>query len=169
MQAVHEAGHCLGAWLTGGSVARVVLTPWTFSRTDLASNPRPLAVAWAGPIVGGTMPALFWGAAALARAAEAFVLRFFAGFCLLANGLYLGLGSFDRVGDCGEIIRHGGPLWSLWLFGIAAVPPGLWLWHRQGRYFGLGQQREPIKPCVVYSTTAASVALLALALSIGGE
>ena len=49
MQAVHEAGHVLGAWLTGGRVARVVLHPLTISRTDLAENPWPLAVVWARP------------------------------------------------------------------------------------------------------------------------
>lgn len=47
MQAVHEAGHVVGAWLTDGRVARVVLHPLTISRTDLAENPRPLAVVWA--------------------------------------------------------------------------------------------------------------------------
>lgn len=44
MQAIHECGHVLGAWLTGGQVARVVLNPLTLSRTDLAENPRPLVV-----------------------------------------------------------------------------------------------------------------------------
>src|SRR5437879_2266857 len=100
MQAVHEFGHVLGAWLTGGRVARVVLHPFTISRTDLADNPKPLVVVWAGPVVGVAIPVLLWAAAAAARRPGAFVLRFFAGFCLLANGLYIGVGSFNRVGDC---------------------------------------------------------------------
>jgi hypothetical protein len=36
MQAVHETGHVLGAWLTGGGIARVVLWPlsiWTLLRS----------------------------------------------------------------------------------------------------------------------------------------
>src|SRR5436190_23321694 len=93
MQAVHELGHVLGAWLTGGRVARVVLHPLTISRTDLADNPKPLVVVWAGPLVGVALPTLLWAAAAAARRPGAFVLRFFAGFCLLTNGLYIGLGS----------------------------------------------------------------------------
>src|SRR5947209_16580674 len=101
MQAVHESGHVLGAWLTGGRVARVVLHPLTISRTDLVSNPNPLAVVWAGPVVGAVAPLGLWGLAAAARLTAAFVLRFFAGFCLLANGLYIGVGSLDRIGDCG--------------------------------------------------------------------
>ena len=58
MQAVHESGHVLGAWLTGGRVARVVLNPLTISRTDLDDNPRPLVVVWAGPLFGVGLPLL---------------------------------------------------------------------------------------------------------------
>src|SRR5947209_4265019 len=122
MQAVHEFGHVCGAWLTGGRVAHVVLNPLTISRTDLADNPRPLVVVWAGPVVGVLLPVALWLAAAGVRMPGAFVLRFFAGFCLLANGLYIGAGSFDRVGDCGEMLRHGSEPWQLWLFGAMTAP-----------------------------------------------
>src|ERR1700757_3149752 len=119
MQAVHESGHVIGAWATGGRVARVVLNPLTISRTDLAENPHPLFVVWAGPVFGVLAPMVLWGIAVMVRVSWAFVLRFFAGFCLLANGLYIGIGSFDRVGDCGELLRHGAPMWEMWLFGLA--------------------------------------------------
>jgi hypothetical protein len=49
MQAVHELGHVLAAWATGGTVRKVVLLPWAFSQTQLAANPEPLVVAWGGP------------------------------------------------------------------------------------------------------------------------
>src|SRR4051812_1656454 len=83
MQAVHESGHVLGARLTGGLVARLVLHPLTISRTDLAENPSPLLVVWAGPVVGVVSPVLLWCAAARLRMPGAFVVRFFAGFCLV--------------------------------------------------------------------------------------
>jgi hypothetical protein len=67
-----------------------------------------------------------------------FVLRFFSGFCLLANGLYIGVGSFVGIGDCGEMLRHGSQQWQLLLFGAATAALGLWLWHGQGPHFGLG-------------------------------
>src|SRR5436305_1539520 len=85
MQIVHECGHVLGAWATGGLVKKVVLRPWTLSRTDLASNPDPLVVAWAGPVFGAVVPLAVWLTVALARWPGAYWLRFFAGFCLIAN------------------------------------------------------------------------------------
>ena len=169
MQAVHEAGHVVAALLSGGRVARVVLSPLAISRTDLAENPRPLTVVWAGPAVGIAIPLLMWGLAAWRRIPGAFVLRFFAGFCLLANGLYIGAGSFGHVGDCGEMLRHGSPPWSLWLFGSIAAPAGLWLWNGQGRHFGWGSATEPLDRRAVAGTVVACLALLALGWFVGGK
>ena len=52
MMAVHEFGHVLHAWLSGGTVAKGVLHPLTISRTDVAPDPQPLFVVWGGPIWG---------------------------------------------------------------------------------------------------------------------
>jgi len=169
MQAVHESGHALTAWLTGGRVARVVLHPLTISRTDLAANPRPLAVVWAGPLVGALAPVALWAGAAGLRLGAAFLLRFFAGFCLVANGAYVGAGSLGRVGDAGEMLRHGSPEWLLCLFGAAAAGAGLWLWHGQGRHFGLGPARGAVSRGAAWAALAACLGLLALALAVGGE
>jgi len=169
MQAVHESGHVLGACLTGGRVAHVVLHPLTISRTELADNRHPLVVVWAGPIVGVAVPLVLWGVAAVARLPGAFVLRFFAGFCLLANGLYIGVGSFERIGDCGEMLRHGSDAWQLWLFGIVTAPIGLWLWHRQGPHFGLGPAHGHVHHGIAYATLAVCLALLAIGFIVGGN
>ena len=96
MQAVHETGHVLGAWLTGGRVERVVLHPFTISRTDLSENPGPLFVTWAGPLFGVACADPGLGLPRDRCMPGASVLRFFAGFCLLTNGLYIGVGSFGR-------------------------------------------------------------------------
>ena len=140
MQAVHESGHVVGTWLTGGRVGQVVLYPLTISRTDLAENPHPLAVVWVGQ--GRSSAPWFRCFCGVQRKRSGwrgrFSCGFFAGFCLIANGLYIGAGSFDRVGDCGQMLRHGSPIWTLWFFGIITTPLGLWLWHGQGRNFWLG-------------------------------
>jgi hypothetical protein len=169
MQAVHELGHVCGAWLTGGRVSQVVLHPLTISRTDLAVNPRPLIVVWAGPVFGVMAPLATWIVAAGVRLPGAFVLRFFAGFCLLANGLYIGVGSFDGVGDCGEMLRHGSAMWHLWLFGAMTAPLGLWLWHGQGPHFGLGSARGQVNPGAALGAFAAFLFLVALGLIVDGK
>jgi hypothetical protein len=103
-----------------------------------------------------------------AKMPGAFVLQFFAGFGLLANGLYIGLGSFGGVGDCGEMLRHGSKMWQLWGFGLVTVPWGLWLWNEQGRHFGLGSAAESVEPKVAYSSLFVAVVLVAFGLFVGG-
>lgn len=169
MQAVHELGHVCGAWLSGGRVARVVLHPLTISRTDLAHNPNPLIVAWAGPIGGTLFPLMLWLTAFVVRMPGDFVPRFFAGFCLLANGLYIGLGSFDRIGDCEEMLRHGSERWHLWIFGVVATPAGLWLWHGQGPHFGLGLTKGRVNRGVTLGCLVTCTGLLILGLAVDGE
>jgi hypothetical protein len=169
MQAVHECGHVLGAWLTGGEVAQVVLYPLAISRTDLAANPHPLVVVWAGPAFGALLPLAVWLVTAAARMPAAFVLRFFAGFCLTANGAYIGAGSFIEAGDCGQMLRHGSPIWTLWFFGAACVPSGIWLWNGQGKHFGLGSEPEKINSAIVWATSIACIALAVLGFLVDGE
>ena len=61
-----------------------------------------------------------------------YIAQFFAGFCLIANGAYISIGWIDQVGDCGEMIRTGTPIWAMLLFGAVTIPIGLLLWHRLG-------------------------------------
>ena len=60
---------------------------------------------------------------------------------LFANGAYLGVGVFDRIGDAGDLLRHGALAWHLWAFGAVTGAAGLGLWHRLGPHFGLGSAR----------------------------
>lgn len=168
MQAVHELGHVIGAMVSGGHVSCVVLHPLTISRTDVSVNPHPLLVVWAGPLLGSIIPLGLWATAIWLRLSEAFLARFFAGFCLVANGLYIGIGSFDRVGDCGEMLKHGSPIGLLWLFGALAAPLGLLLWHRQGKYFGWGSESLEIKHRSLIVSISTCILLIVLGWIIGG-
>jgi hypothetical protein len=161
MMAVHEFGHVLGAWFTGGTVTRVVLHPLTISRTDVSPNPQPLVVVWAGPVFGCLLPLLVFALVALLRW-PTYLVRFFAGFCLIANGAYLGIGSFDRVGDAGDLLRHGAALWQLSLFGVLTVPAGIFLWHHQGQHFGLGEKGRPVSPLAAWGSLLALIVVAAL-------
>jgi hypothetical protein len=160
MQIVHELGHVLGAWWTGGVVAKVILRPWTFSRTELASNPDPALVAWAGPVVGALAPLVLWLAAKIGHCPGAYLLRFFAGYCLIANGAYLGGGALDRAGDAGDLQRHGMPAWPLLLFAVLTVPIGLWLWHGQGRHFGFAGAGGRVSRRAVWAVAAVLLLLI---------
>jgi hypothetical protein len=169
MEVIHESGHVLGAWLSGGHVVRMVLDPRTISRTDVDPNPHPLVEVWAGPTFGVVAPVALWLLAAVLRVQSAFVFRFFAGFCLIVNGAYIGGGSFGRVGDCGVMLRNGSAIWQLWAFGIAAVFAGLWVWDGLAADFGIGRQRRPIARSTAYGCLAACVAIVALCALVGGR
>jgi hypothetical protein len=139
MQVVHELGHVLVARMTGGEVIKVALHPLIVSRTDLGENPHPLAVVWGGPIVGSVLPLIVFGLAAVCRMPGVYLFRFFAGFCLIANGVYIGVGWLLAEGADPWVMRENGtPVWVLVVFGLLTVPLGLYLWHRQGPHFGLG-------------------------------
>ena len=154
MQAIHECGHVLGLRLTGGSVQRVVLHPLTISHTEASANPHPLVVVWAGPVLGDLKHLLLWGLIRVTGTAIGFLVRFFAGFCLIANGAYLGFGSLGGIGDCGELLRHGASNWELWLFGLLTIPIGLFLWHNQGTDFGFGTAQGRVNIRLAYGCLA---------------
>jgi hypothetical protein len=163
---VHELGHVLAGWLTGGSVNKVVFHPLTISRTDVEPNPQPLLVAWAGPILGIAIPLLVWGLIRLFYLPGDYLARFFAGFCLIANGAYIGIGSFENIGDAGEMRLHGSPIWVLWLFGIVTVPLGFQIWNGLGPRFGFGESRGRVDPWAAYVSLGLFVLLFAGSLLI---
>ncbi len=132
MMAIHELGHCVAAWLTGGIVEKVHFPLFGFSQTFYHENPHPLVVAWAGAAGGVVFAASLLGASRYVRRPYQQALLYFAGLSLIANGLYLGLGGFDRVGDCAELLNHGAKLWQLVAFGIGASALGVYSWHRMG-------------------------------------
>jgi hypothetical protein len=164
MQIVHELGHVLGAWATGGTVTHVELKPWTISRTDVSPNPRPLVVAWAGPLFGVLLPVGLWLAARAARRTWDYLLRYFAGFCLVANGAYIGCGAFVPAGDAADMLREWPARWPLALFGLVAIPGGLALWNGLGERFGLGAAQGKVDRRHAVGLCAVLAAILAIEL-----
>ncbi|NLE37657.1 MAG: hypothetical protein GX621_06485 [Pirellulaceae bacterium] len=140
MQATHEAGHVMHAWLSGGTVACVVLHPAIISHTVVWPNPRPLFVVWGGPIWGCLIPLALWGATRRFARRFAFLARFFAGFCLIVNGVYLGASAAmgGRELDGPVILACGGSAWHVALFSLVATGAGIWAWHGLGSDFGFG-------------------------------
>ncbi len=135
MEILHEIGHIVAGLLTGAKIESVELFPWQLSRTGFSVNPHPGIVVWSGPAGGIVLALLFW--CILRRWKYVHCLRFFAGFNLVANGLYIGIGGFGRVGDCFEMLKTGTPLWAMVLFGIAATVAGILTWNGQAKKFGI--------------------------------
>lgn len=144
MMLVHEFGHCLHAWLSGGAVTRVVLHPLVISRTDCAMNPHPLLTAWGGPLIGSLLPLAILLIARSMRASVWYIFQFFAGFCLIINGIYIAEDSFLMAGDGGDMLRNAMPRWILVAFGAVTVPLGLCLWNGLGPSFGLGEAKGTV-------------------------
>ncbi len=155
MMAVHEFGHVIGAWLTGGVVEKVVLHPLTISRTDVSPNPNRAVVVWLGPVVGSILPMIGWMLVPRSWERVRQLAMFFAGFCLVANGAYIGIGVFDQVGDCREMLKTGSAIWMLLLFGAVAVSIGFYLWHRLGSLRQFLVDRKAIDSRITWSLIGA--------------
>ncbi|MEN6451463.1 MAG: hypothetical protein ABFC96_13300 [Thermoguttaceae bacterium] len=166
---VHECGHVVTGWLSGAELARVCLPPLGFSRTDFAANPHPLFVAWGGPLLGVLLPLVLLAMVQITLRHKnnadrcGFLLRWFAGFCLIANGAYLLGGSFLGGGgdDAGVILHDGGARWQLIGFGAATIAGGLCLWNGLGPRFGLGSSRGHVDRLAAVATAVALLAVVA--------
>lgn len=165
MQIIHELGHATATWLFGGQVELVYLVPWEISRTDFHAPQHELPIIWAGPIFGAVVPLIAWLLLRLCKSKHEPLAAFFAGFCLIANGAYLGAAVLSRVGDAHEILKQGGALWQLAAFGGVCVPLGLWLWNGRGGYFGFGAGAEEVTRrgvATAFGVLAATVAVEAV-------
>jgi hypothetical protein len=160
MQGIHEFGHVLHAWSSGGRVVRFVLHPLVISRTDVDPNPHPQFVAWGGPIWGAIIPLAAFGAVRSAGWTRAWLARFFTGFCLVANGAYLLGGSFFPVGDAEVLLREGAPRVALAGAGLIALVSGFVLWNGIGSHFGLGQPDSQIDARAAWWVAAATAVLI---------
>jgi hypothetical protein len=160
MMVLHECGHVVHGWFTGATLQRIDLPLVGFSQTDFAANPHPLIVAWGGGIGGCLFPLVILGMVRIFASRYVYLAAWFAGFCLIANGAYLGCGAFTTNSYAGDdasvIIANGGSTWHLLVFGFLTIAAGLYLWSGLGPKFGLGPNAEKIDR---KSTIGAAIAL----------
>ena len=169
MQAVHELGHVTGAFLTNAEVSKVALHPCIISRTDLGHNPHPLLVVWAGPVIGSALPLLAFLLAKVCRNSGVYLFRFFAGFCLIANGVYIAFGPSDGAADTGVMMQYGSPRWIMITFGLLTASLGLYLWNRQGQHFGLGDAKGIVSRKETIVSAVLLVAIVGIELMVGSK
>ncbi len=162
MMVVHEFGHVLHAWTSGGTVIKVVLHPLAISRTDVQPNPDPAWVIWGGPVWGVLIPLILWSLSVRFHWSVTFLLRFFAGFCFITNGLYLGLAVVDPVGDAAELLKLETPVWLLGMYGVVTVPIGFYLWNGQATEFGFGKNPQSINSKITTGLFILTVVIMVL-------
>jgi len=104
MQAVHELGHVLAGLGEAERVEGVNLHPLGLSRTDVTRDRCPLRTIRGGPAVGVALPFPFAAHARTIGRRLASIAHCFARFCLVANGVHLGVGTLNGVGDAGDLI-----------------------------------------------------------------
>lgn len=167
MMLVHECGHVLGGFCSGGTVRHLVWHPAVISRTDVEPNPHPLLEVWAGPIVGSIVPVVVAQFSTYLRLRVAYLVWSFAGFCLIANGAYIGIGSVKPVGDALELIDYGMPRWPMSVFGIIEVAAGLWIWHRVSPRFGFGARPVAINARHAYTVFGLAILTTAIGFAFG--
>jgi len=97
------------------------------------------------------------------------MVQFYAGFCSVANGAYIGVGSFGKIGDAGDMLRHGSPAWLLWLFGVAGLSVGLYLWNGLGAHFGLGAAAGKVDHRAAYVSCGLLLLTVILESALGME
>jgi len=127
MMAIHELGHVLACLVTGATIEAVILWPWTISQTVRSGSRWPLIDTWAGPLFGMLAPLALW--LLVARRPAGGWIGGWAGFCLVANGAYLGGGWLAPGGDAVELMQMGVPVGVLIGVGALGMGGGLWLWH----------------------------------------
>jgi hypothetical protein len=168
MMVLHEAGHVLHGWLSSAQIAEIHLPLLGFSRTDFIVNPHPLFVAWGGAVWGCLLPLAILAVVYYAVRNYSYLARWFAGFCLIANGAYLAAGSFYKSGadDAGVIMQAGGAQWQLLLSGIPTVILGIYFWNGLGPQFGLGVANYKVDRKVTIGITAALLIIAILEIIV---
>jgi hypothetical protein len=168
MMALHEFGHVLHAWLSGGTIDTVVLHPLAISRTDVSPNPHPLFVAWGGVTWGCLLPLGLWTAVRRLARRYCYLAAWFAGFCLIANGAYLTAGAVLPDGDDGGVLlAHGAARWQLFAFALPAVGAGLYLWNGLGPHFGLTGKGEVDRKAAIAIAAALLILIIVELLAAG--
>ena len=127
MTFVHESGHILGAWASGGTLQHADLAPWHLPHSSFDPDPHPLITLWGGPIFGAIAPLVV----------ALFVRRgwmwFIAYFCLLANGSYLALAwvSGEQYLDTTRLLQHGAHPATIAAYCVVTIGAGYVGFRRQ--------------------------------------
>lgn len=139
---LHELGHAIAMWVTGGSVTRIVITPFSWSYTYYGSAPKyPQFADWSGLIIGSILSLLI--VFMIRKQRSPYVVPFlFAGFAPLLNGggYFLVDALVLKRGDAASLIASGVPMSSVAGAGLLFLAVGLYLVIRNIYRMGIEPQ-----------------------------
>ena len=98
-----------------------------------------------GPLFGVIFPFIIFLIFRISKFKQVFLFRFFAGFCFVANGVYISYVQPEGSLDPAIMLANGTPKWVIILFGVIMVASGLFLWHGQRKHFGLAKEKGKIE------------------------
>jgi hypothetical protein len=120
---LHELGHALGYWVSGGTVKAIVMEAPLPAGHVKGISPNSFLPVWGGVGFGTliAMAPLFTARWLAGRTCVRFAMMMTAAFCLGHNGMYLFVGGLIPFADASFMIALGTPRWLLFLFGIPLV------------------------------------------------
>ena len=118
---LHEMGHIISGWLSGGEFRYIDVYPFHFSTTILQPNPHPALVTWSGLLLGWTLPLLTIPLWKIEWAAIGATLQSWSAYCWLAFGAYLALAAGESLSDTGQLLTEGWPLAVLIAVGLTVA------------------------------------------------
>lgn len=107
---LHELGHAVAMWVTGGQVERITINPFSWSYTYYASAPLfPIVTSWAGVVMGTVFAVLLLLISGLLNNQYLLLLLMITNVVAAAqNGLYLLIDSLLLIGgDATHLIALG--------------------------------------------------------------
>jgi len=117
---LHELGHALGCWLSGGRVTAIVIqSPMPAGFVD-GHAPNPFLTVWGGVAFGSlsTLAPLAMAHWLRNNTVALYLALMTAAFCLGHNALYLVVGGIVPYADAENMIKLGAPQWLLVVLGI---------------------------------------------------
>jgi hypothetical protein len=127
MTVVHETGHIVAGWASGGTLREADVAPWSLPHSHFDPDPHPLVTLWGGPVIGALVPLAI---AALVRHGWMWFIAF---FCVLANGSYLAIAwvTGERYLDTPRLLHHGAHPATIVAYCVVTIAVGYVGFRRQ--------------------------------------
>ncbi len=165
---LHELGHAVAMWLTGGIVDRITITPFSWSYTYYGSTPKyPQFTTWSGTLLGSLFGAIILLISS--KKATPYVVPFlFMGVSPMLNGggYYVIDPFISKRGDPTSLVRSGVPMYIVLGVGILLLALGAYLVVRYIHWSGIEQQDSLQERLIIFGSGILPYFVLAMLYSM---